>query len=214
VWNSLNEAEKRANHPTGDSVIRLLIEAKRYHQAVDVWNVLAPNPANRAASGKIINGGFGDIMSREAGTVFGWQVQYAPQVQIGIDPSSGHAAACSLRMVFQVRSRLDSIGLSQLVPVEPNTRYELEWYVKTDKLQSAATPLVAVRDTNNDSDLLTSEPAPPGNNDWQRVSISFKTGANTEAIRVRIDRSSCGDNLVCPIFGTVWYDDFDLKPRK
>jgi hypothetical protein len=27
-------------------------------------------------------------------------------------------------------------------------------------------------------------------------------------------RNSCPDSPVCPIFGTVWYDDFDLKPRK
>ena len=27
-------------------------------------------------------------------------------------------------------------------------------------------------------------------------------------------RNSCSDSPVCPIFGTVWYDDFNLKPRK
>jgi hypothetical protein len=31
---------------------------------------------------------------------------------------------------------------------------------------------------------------------------------------VRMVRNTCGDSAVCPIFGTVWYDDFNLKPRK
>ena len=60
--------------------------------------------------------------------------------------------------------------------------------------------------------LVRNQP-PTGDNDWQRISIPFKTGAKSEAIVIRINRASCGDNAVCPIFGTVWYDDFDLKRR-
>jgi hypothetical protein len=61
--------------------------------------------------------------------------------------------------------------------------------------------------------LASSPSAPTGDNDWQRVELSFKTGPTSEAITLKIGRGSCGDNTVCPMFGTIWYDDFYLKPR-
>jgi len=58
--------------------------------------------------------------------------------------------------------------------------------------------------------------APGGTNDWSRINASFKTSDKTEAITLKIVRVKCGDeeqNPVCPIFGSVWYDDFSLKRR-
>ena len=55
------------------------------------------------------------------------------QVQIGIDAGQGHSGSRSLRVYFQVRSHIDTINVSQLVPVKPNTEYDFECYVKTDK---------------------------------------------------------------------------------
>jgi hypothetical protein len=45
--------------------------------------------------------------------------------------------------------------------------------------------------------------------------LSFKTGDKTEAVTIRIARPSCGTDEapVCPIFGSVWYDDFSLQRR-
>ena len=40
------------------------------------------------------------------------------------------------------------------------------------------------------------------------------TGPKAEAVLIRISRASCGDTAQCPIFGSVWYDDFDLKRRR
>ena len=214
LWNALTETEKRANRSAADSIISSLISASRYHLAVEVWNDVAPGNAYRAESGHIIDGGFEDNVAHGPGAVFGWQVQSAPQVQIGIDPGQGHTGSRSLRTVFQVRSHLDAINVSQLVPVQPNTAYDFECYLKTEKLVSAATPLVGIAEAANHARLASSVATPTGNNDWQHISLSFKTGAKSEAIRIGINRSSCVDSPVCPIFGTVWYDDFDLKPRK
>jgi hypothetical protein len=135
-------------------------------------------------------------------------------VQIGIDAGQGHSGSRSLRLFFQVRSHIDAINVSQLIPVQPNTEYDFECYVKTDKLESAETPGIVISNAGDDSVLTGSSSAPSGNNDWQRISLSFKAGAKTEAVRVKMLRNSCSDSAVCPIFGTVWYDDFDLKPRK
>jgi hypothetical protein len=98
--------------------------------------------------------------------------------------------------------------------VQPNTQYDFECYLKTDKLVSAATPIVSVSDASDETTLANSEHAPNGDNDWQRISFNFKTGVKTEAVRIKISPTSCGEEPVCPIFGTLWYDDFNLKTRK
>jgi hypothetical protein len=134
-------------------------------------------------------------------------------VQIGIDPNHAHEGGRSLRIIFQVRAHLDAINVAQLVAVQPNTQYDFECFVKTEKLQSAGMPYLEIADAMDGARVATSQPAASGNNDWQRVAFDFKTGVKTEAIIVRINRAPCGEDPVCPIFGTVWYDDFTLKSR-
>jgi len=214
LWTSLTETEKRARRYAADPIIASLLANQLFHQAMLVWNDVAPGTAYRAALDHIVDRGFQDNVAHGPDAVFGWQVESQPQLQIGIDAGVGHTGPRSLRLFFQVRSRLDGLKVSQLVPLQPNKEYELECYLMTERLESAATPFVQIVDATDDAVLANSQTAPDGNNNWQRVALSFKTGAKTEAVRIRIMRDSCPENAVCPIFGTVWYDDFDLKPRK
>ncbi len=213
LWNTLSDTEKRTNRSTGEAIIHTLIDNRHFHLATNIWNDLAPSSSSRASLEHFINGGFENDVAHGGAAVFDWQVQSSPQLQIAIDPNQAHSGSRSLRFFFQVRSRLDSINVTQLVPTKPATDYEFECYLKTQNLQSAATSVVTIIDTSNGSVLAASDPARTGTNDWQRIALSFKTGPNGEAIVVRVVRASCGENSVCPIFGTVWYDDFNLKPR-
>ncbi len=214
LWNTLSETERRTRRYAADPIIASLIAAKRFHQALEVWNDVAPGPAYRASFERMVDRSFEDNVAHGPDAVFGWQVQSAPQVQLGIDAGMGHQGSRSLRLYFQVRSRLDGINAAQLVPLRPNTEYDFECYMRTERLESGSTPQVAIVDAGDDKYLVASNPAPDGNNNWERIALSFKTGPETEAVRVKIVRAACPDNAVCPIFGTVWYDDFDLKPRK
>ena len=214
LWNSLTETEKRESRFAADKIIASLINAQHFHQAMEIWNEVAPGPAYNAELGHILDGGFENNLAHGPGAVFGWQVQSNSQVQIGIDAGEGHSGSRSLRVYFQVRSHIDTINVSQLVPVKPNTEYDFECYLKTERLESAETPVVQIVNAGDDAVLASSPSAPSGNNGWQRISLAFKTGEKTEAVKVKMVRNSCSDSPVCPIFGTVWYDDFDLKPRK
>jgi tetratricopeptide (TPR) repeat protein len=214
LWNTLTATEKKESRFAADPIISSLISKQRYHQAMEIWNEVAPGPAYDAQLGHILDGGFENNLAHGPGAVFGWQVQSNSQVQIGIDAGQGHTGSRSLRVFFQVRSHIDTINVSQLVPVKPNTEYDLECYLKTERLESAETPSVAIFNAADESGLAASSAAPSGNTNWQRISLSFKTDAKTEAVRVKMLRNSCSNSPVCPIFGTVWYDDFDLKPRK
>lgn len=214
LWNSLSPTEKRESRFAADPIITSLVNAKRFHQAMVIWNEVAPGPSYNAELGHILDGGFENNLAHGPGAVFGWQVQSNSQVQIGIDAAQGHSGNRSLRVYFQVRSHIDTINVSQLVPVNPNTEYELECYVKTERVESAETPVILVVNADDDVTLVGSPGASSGTSNWQRVSLSFKTGEKTEAVKVKMVRNSCSDSPVCPIFGTVWYDDFNLKPRK
>jgi len=214
LWNSLTLPEKKESIAAASPIISDLISAYRYHDAMAIWNEIAPGPAYVASDGHLIDRGFEDNLSHGPGAVFGWQVQSNSQVQIGIDAAKGHSGSRSLRLYFQVRSHIDTINVSQLVPVKSNTEYEFECYVKTERLESAETPLIVIANAADDAVLASSNAAPSGNSDWQRVALSFRTGDKTEAIKVKMLRNSCPNSPVCPIFGTVWYDDFDLRPRK
>ena len=70
--------------------------------------------------------------------------------------------------------------------MKPNTEYDLEYYLKTERLESAETPVVVIVNATDESWLAGSPAAPSGSNNWQRISLSFKTGAKTEAVKVKM----------------------------
>jgi tetratricopeptide (TPR) repeat protein len=211
LWGTLAPNEKRENLDSAKSIIGALVTAQRFHEAVAIWNDIAPNENYRASVGQLSDGSFEFGIGQASGAIFGWQVQSQTQAQVGMDPNIAHSGSRGLRLVFQVRSKLTALNVSQLVAVAPNTSYTLEYYLKTNKLETAATPFIAIIDTKNGYTIGSSPPAPTGTNDWQRVAVTFKTSPDTQAIYLKILPTSCGANVVCPIFGSIWYDDFTLK---
>jgi hypothetical protein len=209
IWRGLSQSAKETNRGIGEGLIKTAIDGKHFPQALEIWNDLAVE-AVRGKAGQLLDGGFEKDIGGPA--VFGWQVKSGQQATAAFDAAAKHGGARSLRLIFKVRSNID-LGVSQLVVVEPGAQYELEGYLKTSKLESAATPVIEIVDPVDGAVLATSPSAPAGFNDWQRLSLPFKTGAKSEAIIIRVSRASCGDNSTCPIFGTLWYDDFDLKRR-
>ncbi len=214
-WSSLSAEEKRANRDTGNSMIANLIIGHRYHDAVTVWNDITANEKYNAQLDKVFDGSFEEPINYTPEMVFGWQVKAATQLQIGIDPAKSNSGKRSLRLLFQVRANLDKFNVSQLIPVEPNSEYEFEYFFSTEKLETGSAPMIQVLDTASGGALVTSAQAPSGSIPWTHVSLPFKTGEKTEAVTLRIERTRCSseENVICPIFGSIWYDDFSLKRR-
>ena len=216
VWDSLSAEEKKTNRDLANTMVSRLLIARRYHDAMKVWNDIATNERYRAELGHVFDGSFEDAINYGPEMVFAWQVKGAPQLEIGIDPTKSNGGARSLRLVFQVRSNLESLDVSQLVPVATNSEYDFEYYFMTDKLESGSAPMVYVVDAYSAQLLASSEQAPSGSTPWTRVGLSFKTSDKTEAVVLKIVRQKCSDEEtpICPIFGSIWYDDFSFKPRR
>lgn len=212
IWGALTAAEKSNNRLTGESLVTTLINDNRYYEAMNVWNDIAPHSSSRAVIDQIVDGSFEHVSNYGPEMAFSWQVK-TRQIQIDIDPNENHRGRRSLRLVFQVRLRHEPVIATDLIPVTPDTQYDLEFYVKTNKLQSGATPFIQIKNAADALVLATSPDAPNGDKDWTQVSVPFKTLPGMQAVMVQVMRGSCADTDVCPIFGTLWYDDFSLKRR-
>jgi tetratricopeptide (TPR) repeat protein len=211
LWRELSAVDKTANRQTAEGLVKLLVDGKHFPQALEVANDLAPSESARGKLGEIDDGGFEGKTSETAG-VFKWQIKFSQQAQATFDRDVKHSGNQSLRLIFKARAGLD-LSVSQLVVLQPNSQYDFEGFLKTNKLESAATPTIEIVDGMDGTVLATSEAAPAGFNDWQRFTLAFKTGSKTEGIFIRLGRASCGENSTCPLFGTLWYDDFSIKRR-
>jgi hypothetical protein len=120
-----------------------------------------------------------------------------------------HSGNRSLRVVFNGYSANTFANIWQIVAVEPNTRYRLDFYVRTKDLKTGGAPTVEVTNPLNSEPIASSKPIPTDTNDWQRMTIEFASPDKPDGLIVRTNRISC--DPLCPIFGTVWYDDFNLQ---
>jgi tetratricopeptide (TPR) repeat protein len=211
LWSSLQAEERKAQRAAGEAMMKSLLEQKRYRAALGIFRDLNPNEGSAKAE-QFVNGGFEDDIDTNGASFLSWQIKSDSQAQIAIDSSTRHSDARSLRILFKAPTTLSFQNVAQLVVVEPSAQYRFECYVRAEDLKSGGTPRIEIIDARDGSTVLaTSAPIAPGTYDWQPVTINFKTPPQTEAVTVRVGRAMCGSDAVCPIFGMVWYDDFNLQ---
>ena len=213
-WNEMSIDERKANLASGESIMVSLNKEYRFHDALKVWNAIA-NDNLRTEVDRVFDSSFEEASTYGSNMPYGWQVRGTPQVQIDIDRNKSQEGMQSLRLIFHVRQNVDVVQVYQLVPVEPNREYEFECYVSTEDLQSGSTPQIDIVDPTDEKPIVASQMAPRGTNNWNPVNLTFKTGEKTEAVIVKVTRNSCVNEQtpICPIFGSVWYDNFSIKRR-
>ena len=209
MWATISPADRRGQSELSRDLKTSLLQSKQFRAALDVMRETDPD-ANLPQPERIRNGGFESSISAPGANSFDWVVNSRPQAQIGID-SRAHNGHGSLRILFRATNTLEKIQLSQTVIVEPGALYRLECYVRTDDLISVNTPILMVQDAVSSTTVVETVPLPSGTNDWQKVTLEFKTNPKHDGITIGFRRAPCGDGQICPIFGTVWYDDFSLQ---
>lgn len=210
ILRTISPADRKAQSELTDKIITSLIDNQQFHAALSLLSELETDPSQLPTPDHIWNGGFDQAVPLLDPKPFHWVINSRPQTQISID-SRAHSGSGSLRIIFAVPNKLQTISVSQKVVVDPGTAYRLQFYQRTDKLVSASTPVVQVKDVGSSGLLASSQPVASGTNDWQLVTLDFTTNPKNDGISIGIVRSGCEDQPICPIFGTVWYDDFDLQ---
>ena len=167
--------------------------------------------AHGSASTSFLNGGFEDPLVLNDVT-FGWIVPPEQKNRLAIDVSEKLEGSKSLQINFSGNWAPNTSVLSQSLVVEPETTYRVLFAVKTRDLVTGGPPFIAVRDTTNNQLLGKSENFPTATNPWLTLNFEFKTQANSQAAIVRLERNNC--DTTCPIFGTLWLDQFRIEQTK
>jgi carbohydrate binding protein with CBM4/9 domain len=208
LWKTLSAWDRSQLLGRGLELRNAFISAKQFRAAFDITRDVEPDhPISEPE--KILNGGFEFALTIPTSQFFGWTIRSTGQAEISID-DSGHNSAHSLQIVFNAPNKLDRLNAAQTLVVQRNTQYHLEYFVRTEKLNSASPPVVIVLDAGDGSSLGASEAASVGTNDWKKISLDFKT-RDSDAITIVIGRLACSVGDICPLFGTAWYDDFILQ---
>jgi tetratricopeptide (TPR) repeat protein len=198
---------------TVESLMNELLRARAFPEAYEVWNSLhGPPGASTSGVDVLRDGGFEEVLT-VGQTGFGWQVPpNIDNVAMSIDEGAHQSGNKSLRLDFHGNSKPTAPLVTQIILVQPNTRYHFSMAVQSKDLVSAAEPLLMLNDASDQantvlgqSPVLRSDP-----NVWREIAIDFTTRANTRAITVLIARQPCGIDP-CPAFGTVWIDSISIR---
>lgn len=197
-----------------NSLLEELLSAKRFKEAYEIWSG-GPQGATVKLSNdsySITDGSFERLKSLDQ-PGFVWRRRRDLQaVAISLDTREPHGGKYSLHLDYQGNSDANAAVVSQLVLVEPDSRYRLSFTARTQDVVSGGLPLVMVMDAGGDREqkIAQSNPLPKNTNGWQEYVIEFATGKETSAVQINVGRQACAGQQ-CPIFGNVWLDDFLLQ---
>ncbi|MFY9621662.1 MAG: tetratricopeptide repeat protein [Pyrinomonadaceae bacterium] len=208
LWKTLTPDVRAKIVPAGRSLRKTLLDAKQFRAALEVHRDVEPRDAVPDPE-VFSNGDFEGLITLPVTRPFGWTIGSSVQAQLSLSDEA-HGGRRSLQIVLSAANRPERINASQTMVVQPNTQYRLEFYARTDKLNSASTPVVVIMDGQTSQALVGSAGLPTGTHGWQKYSIDFRTKEGDGIIMI-IGCPPCPVGDVCPIFGTVWYDDFILQ---
>jgi len=109
------------------------------------------------------------------------------------------------RCVSFFRGPFSDSGVSQYLPVQPNVRYRLSAFVKSEDIVSASGPRIVVQDYYGNQVLASTEDL-LSTSGWRELLVDFTTGPQMRLIAIRVMRVP-GNPL---IKGTFWLDDVKL----
>jgi hypothetical protein len=207
VWARTVELRQPVQVGTVFDYIPYLVRRNQSPQARLVWQQAADLCDLRnyqpSTDNLIVNGDFRlDILNGG----FDWRYEKRSDVTLALDPTEPHLGSRSLLISYDSRGLEDS-GIRQLIPVEPDTSYQVSAYFKTRNMEGAGGPHFVLQDYYTEKPTFESVELKDAQ-EWQQVSGEFKTTPETSLLIVRMKRVPAGS----PIRGKLWIDNVRLKP--
>lgn len=141
---------------------------------------------------------------------FGWRQTPAPGTAFDLVTDITHGSSRSARVVFDGSKNVDYANLFQYVPVEPNHRYRFSAFVRTDRISTDSGPKFLITGCANPFPKIAETTAMTGTNPWTTVEAEFKTGAQTNCVKVVLRRPR-SQFLSNEIMGAVWVDGVRMQ---
>jgi hypothetical protein len=219
-WVSLPASVSDAPDWRARQFVEQLFASKEHEMAWEIWSRLPEYSGQKLPKGEIQNGSFEQPMKNYIAG-FEWQFDSKePQARLSIDTASPQSVGRSMRIDYSAEGRLGFDHIRQVVLVEPEKEYRLQYFARSEGLTTGSLPFVEISDAAGRSALRTrSEPMLLGSSDWKQYEIRFKTDSNMHSLMISIRReANCStDNQgegPCPIFGRVWFTGFSLEVVK
>lgn len=156
----------------------------------------------------ITNGGFEE--KKFLGRGFDWRLDQSPNFNISFDSLVFYEGKQSLQISFLGKENLDFRHVFQYVPLKPNRDYLLRAFLKTEALTTQSGVKLEIIGLNKT--FQKSSSALTGNNEWQELTISFRTPPDLQGGMVRLcrERTEKFDRFIS---GKVWVDNVKLEEK-
>ena len=188
---------------------RFLFASKAFREAFELWRASA---STKLEPPLIVNAGFEEpLLLNDTG--FGWIVSPEHKNRLAVDVSEKLEGAKSLQISLDGNWPPATPLLSQIVILEPETTYRISFSVKTKDLVTGGPPVLTVSDATNNQLLGKSSSLPTATSSWTQLIVDFTTLPASQAAVIRLQRNNC-DSSPCPIFGTLWLDQFHIEQTK
>ena len=210
VWNRLIELNQPFSIKLAFPYFQFLLGQQEVAGAQSAWQQLARVDRSLerylpSRENLIVNGGFEETLLNGG---FDWWYQQYSHVALAIDNSQFHSGTRSLSITFDGLNASEA-GISQLIPVKPDTDYEFSAECKAEGLESASGPRFAITDAySNASYVLTDDVVETS--PWRLQQAQFHTGATTRLVLLKIVRQP--ENPL--IRGQIWIDDLKLVEKE
>jgi tetratricopeptide (TPR) repeat protein len=185
---------------------QLLIGKQEIRAATTAWQQLGQiddeiQPYLASRENLIVNGGFEETLLNGG---FDWWYESNPHVALAIDTDQFYGGTRSVSVTFDGRNAPDA-GITQFIPVKPDTNYEFSVESKTQDIDSASGPRFSITDAyTNSSYVLTDDLL--GTNPWHKQRARFHTEPSTNLLFLKIIRQPAAPL----IRGKLWIDDVAL----
>jgi hypothetical protein len=173
-------------------------------QANDAWKQLTSRSAALKAyvqpNNLVMDGAFTQEILDSG---FGWRYTQRPQVSVALDRAEFYSGDRSIRLTYSGSG--SDAGIFQYIAAEPKTRYRLSAWVKSDDLETANGPKLAVMDGYG-KEIYGATEETTGTTGWHRVETELETESDTKLLILAILRRP-GETR---IQGRFWIDDVVL----
>jgi len=209
VWNHLIKLNQAFPTKSAFPYIRFLLAKQSVVAAQTAWQQLAvvdPSLQSYLPSTEnlIVNGDFEENVLNGG---FDWWYESTPQASLAVDTNKFFSGTRSLLVTFDGPNPADA-GIFQFVAVKPNAMYEFSARSRTENIESASGPRLAIVDAyTNASYVLTDDLL--GSTPWRLQRARFQTGPDTNLLLLKIVRQPSSPL----IRGQLWVDDFRLVEK-
>lgn len=205
VWSSLMQLKPDFDFHLGLFYIDSLLHSHSVVQASDAWKQLTARSKALQAyyqPGNLIADP--SFMQEVLDSGFDWRYASRPQINVTLDKAEFHSSDRSLRLEFSGTG--SDVGIFQYVAVHPDMRYRLSAWIKSDRLETANGPMLALIDAY-DNGLYAATEETTGTTPWHRIETQVQTGPESKLLILTILRRPSETRIQ----GRYWIDDIKLE---